>query len=160
MFTITYALERVCIEHILWFQRCQFCFLLPWPSLQEGMGGAGAAWPWHPGRRMLAKSQLSGSSVLSTEWQIGTLLTMSVQSALLSIFQETSVCNSCTKSSGGLWVTPCHPKCQAMRAHLRDSQVGKLLPLTAWHLPDGFNQGPSTKASGRLELLLERLERA
>lgn len=81
------------------------------------------------------KSQLSGSSVHNTKWQIGTLLTMSVQSALLSIFQETSVCNSCTKSSGGLWVTPCHPKCQAIRAHLRDSQVGKLLPLivaTSW----------------------------
>lgn len=45
------------------------------------------------------KSQLSGSSVLSTEWQIGTLLMMSVQSVLLSIFQETSVCNSCTESS-------------------------------------------------------------
>lgn len=83
------------------------------------------------------KSQLSGSSVLSTKWQIGTLLTMSVQSALLSIFQETSVCNFCTKSSGGLWVTPCHPKCQAMRTYLRDSQVGKLLLLTAWHLMDG-----------------------
>lgn len=77
------------------------------------------------------KSQLSGSSVLNTEWQIGTLLTISVQSALLSIFQETSVCNSCMKSSGGLWVTPCHPKSQTMRAQLRDSQVGKLLPLTA-----------------------------
>lgn len=83
------------------------------------------------------KSQLSGSSVLSTKWQIGTLLTMSVQSALLSIFQETSVCNSCTKSSGGLWVTPCHPKGQATRAHLKDSRVGKLLLLIAWHLADG-----------------------
>lgn len=83
------------------------------------------------------KSQLSGSSVLSTEWQIGTLLTMSVQSTLLSIFQETSVCNSCTKSSGGLWVTPCHPKRQGMREQLRDSQAGKLLPLTAWYLMDG-----------------------
>lgn len=82
------------------------------------------------------KSQLSGSSVLNTEWQIGTLLTMSVQSVLLSIFQETSVCNSCTESTDSLWVTPCHPKCQVMRAHLRYSQVGKLLLLTAWHVTD------------------------
>lgn len=110
------------------------------------------------GRR--PKSQLSGSSVVNTERQIGTLLTTSVQNALFSIFKKTSVCNSCTKSSSGLWVTPCHPKYQATRAYLRDSQVGKLPPLTACPLTDGeFNQGPSPKASGRLELLLERLER-
>jgi len=120
-----------------------------WGSLVEASHEEGR-WP---------KSQLSGSSVLNTEWQIGTLVTMSVQSVLLSIFQETSVCNSCTKSSGGLWVTPCHPKYQATRAHLRDSRAGKLLVLTAWHPTDGeCNQGPSSKASGRLELLLERLE--
>lgn len=120
-----------------------------WGSLVEASHEEGR-WP---------KSQLSGSSVLNTEWQIGTLLTTSVQSALLSIFQETSVCISCTKSSGGLWVTPCHPKYQVMRAHLRDSRAGKLLVLTARHLLSGWcHRGPSSKVSGRLELLLERLE--
>lgn len=93
-----------------------------WGSLVEASQEEGR-WP---------KSQPSGSSVLNTEWQIGTLLTTSVQSVLLSIFQETSVCNSCTKSSGGLWVTPCHPTNSKRRARLSGTQrAGKLLALTA-----------------------------
>lgn len=50
----------------------------------------------------LLKSQLSGSSVLDTKWQIGTSLTTSVQNVLLSILQETSVCSFCPENSSGL----------------------------------------------------------
>lgn len=41
--TITYGLERVCVEHILWFQRCQFSVL----SFPEAVspGGEGAVRP-------------------------------------------------------------------------------------------------------------------
>lgn len=106
-FTIIYVHDRVCIEHILWFQRCQFSvFSFPCHPSEKGGGSCGSLVVASCEEGRWPKSQRSGSSVLNTEWQIGTLLTTSVQSALLSIFQETSVCNSCMESSSGLWVTP------------------------------------------------------
>lgn len=63
-------------------------------------------------------------------------------------------------SSGGLGVTPCHPKYQARRAHLKVSGVGEASVGATWCLLGGQSpQGSGSKASGRLELLLKKLER-
>lgn len=95
MFTITCALEP-----ILWFPRHQFsAFSLPGHPSERGRVKLASLVVASCNEGRLLKSQPSGSSVLNTRRQIGTSLTTSVQNVLLSIFQETSVCNFCPENS-------------------------------------------------------------
>lgn len=123
MFTITCALE-----HILWFPRHQFsAFSLPGHPSERGGVKMASLVVASCNEGCLLKSQLSGSSVLDTKRQIGTSLTTSVQNVLLSIFQETSVYNFCPENSNiASWVIPDHHKCQATRAHFKDSHAGEV----------------------------------
>lgn len=106
MFTITRALE-----HILWFPRYQFsAFSLPGHPSEMGGVKLASLVVASCNEGCLLKSQPSGSSVLDTKRRIGTSLTTSVQNVLLSIFQETSVCNFCPEDSDSLLGHPLSPQ--------------------------------------------------
>lgn len=159
MFTITCALEPVWGEPILWFSMQQFS-ASSLPGHPSGTGGMKLASLLVASceEGCLLKSQLSGSSVLDTKWQIGTSLTTSVQNVLLFIFQETSVCNFCPEHSDSLWGHSLSPQMPSNKSTCQG--------LTHWGsfcrwLPGALQlvRVFLSKALGRRELLLEKLER-
>lgn len=155
-FTITYALEleRVCIEHILRFRRCQFCFLLPAPAFPPGTEG----WSWsrwasacrEEGRG--PQSRRSGSSVLNTKWR-------RLCKVRFSPFPKKPVsvtpARKAVVASGSLPVTA-NAKQREHRSgtHRRASFCRRLPGAHTWMVYQELSKTP-----GRLELLLERLER-
>lgn len=121
------------------------------PSLPERRGGAGAAGPLHAARKD-AGPRAGGSSVLNTKWR-------SLCKVRFSPFPKKPVsvtpARKAVVASGSLPVTA-NAKQREHRSgtHRRASFCRRLPGAHTWMVYQGLSKTP-----GRLELLLERLER-